>query len=203
MGYVVEHLGDADAVGWGRDGFLKKGNKSVGAAAVQRHGLPDRKLPGWLAAIPAHLEPRSLPPTTTTAGPTRAAPLNWASTCRDPASAHAGQLQDPLGRKEHLVRQGEVLKAVDGMTDSFLHLPLKDFPHLDSGLADYYYDWLEHPTSTTTGRNSASRSSTQTSTWAGAEHRRLVRHFPRGHHPQLPGNAETRGIRRRTTRPEY
>ena len=43
-------------------------------------------------------------------------------------------------------RQGELLKAVDGMTESFKHLPLKDFPHLNGGLADYYFDWLEHPT---------------------------------------------------------
>ena len=43
-------------------------------------------------------------------------------------------------------RQAEVLKAVDGMTESFKHLPLKDYPHLNGGLADYYFDWLEHPT---------------------------------------------------------
>ncbi len=40
------------------------------------------------------------------------------------------------------------LKAVDGMTDSFLHLPLKDFPHLDErpGGCSLLRDWLEHPT---------------------------------------------------------
>ena len=42
-------------------------------------------------------------------------------------------------------RQGELVKSVDGMTDAFLHLPLKDMPHLGGGLADYYFDWLEHP----------------------------------------------------------
>ena len=31
------------------------------------------------------------------------------------------------------------------MTESFKHLPLKDFPHLNGGLADYYFDWLQHP----------------------------------------------------------
>lgn len=42
-------------------------------------------------------------------------------------------------------RRAELVKAVDGMTDSFSSLPTKDFPHLDSGLAKYYYDWLAHP----------------------------------------------------------
>ena len=43
------------------------------------------------------------------------------------------------------VRQGELLKAVDGMTEAFKHLPLNDFPHLNGGMADYFYDWLKHP----------------------------------------------------------
>ena len=42
-------------------------------------------------------------------------------------------------------RQAELVKSVDGMTDAFLHLPLKDMPQLNGGLADYYYDWLKHP----------------------------------------------------------
>ena len=42
-------------------------------------------------------------------------------------------------------RQGDLVKSVDEMTDAFLHLPLKDMPHLKGGLADYYFDWLEHP----------------------------------------------------------
>ena len=42
-------------------------------------------------------------------------------------------------------RQAELVKSVDGMTDAFLHLPLKDMPQLSGGLADYYYDWLAHP----------------------------------------------------------
>ncbi len=42
-------------------------------------------------------------------------------------------------------RQSELVKSVDGMTDAFLHLPLKDMPQLNGGLADYYYDWLKHP----------------------------------------------------------
>ena len=42
-------------------------------------------------------------------------------------------------------RQAELVKSVDGMTDAFLHLPLKDMPQLNGGLADYYFDWLNHP----------------------------------------------------------
>ena len=42
-------------------------------------------------------------------------------------------------------RQAELVKSVDSMTDAFLHLPLKDLPQLNGGLADYYFDWLAHP----------------------------------------------------------
>ena len=42
-------------------------------------------------------------------------------------------------------RQTGLLKAVDGMTDAYQSLPLKDLPHLKDGLAPYYYDWLAHP----------------------------------------------------------
>ena len=42
-------------------------------------------------------------------------------------------------------RQAELVKSVDSMTDAFLHLPLKDMPQLSGGLADYYFDWLAHP----------------------------------------------------------
>ena len=42
-------------------------------------------------------------------------------------------------------RQPGLLKAVDGMTDAYRSLPLKDMPYLKDGLAPYYYDWLAHP----------------------------------------------------------
>ena len=42
-------------------------------------------------------------------------------------------------------RQPSLLKAVDGMTDAYRSLPLKDLPDLKDGLAPYYYDWLAHP----------------------------------------------------------
>jgi len=42
-------------------------------------------------------------------------------------------------------RRGEMIRLIDNMTEGFEHLPTKDFPGLDSGLAKYYYDWLAHP----------------------------------------------------------
>ena len=42
-------------------------------------------------------------------------------------------------------RQAELVKSVDEMNDAFRHLPLKDLPQLNGGLADYYFDWLAHP----------------------------------------------------------
>ena len=42
-------------------------------------------------------------------------------------------------------RRRELVEAIDSMESSFRYLPLKDFPYLGEGLADYYYDWLAHP----------------------------------------------------------
>ena len=42
-------------------------------------------------------------------------------------------------------RRAALLHAVDNMSDAFRHRPLRDFPHLQGGLADYFYDWLAHP----------------------------------------------------------
>ncbi len=39
----------------------------------------------------------------------------------------------------------EVIRAKDDLTTAYLHLPMKDMPHLKDGLASYYYDWLAHP----------------------------------------------------------
>ena len=49
------------------------------------------------------------------------------------------------GKNVAEARRGDLLAAVDGMDDSFLHLPMRDFPPLKDGLADYFYDWLAHP----------------------------------------------------------
>ena len=38
----------------------------------------------------------------------------------------------------------KLLKAIDGMEDSFRMIPAKDFPHLQGGLATYFYDWISH-----------------------------------------------------------
>ena len=42
-------------------------------------------------------------------------------------------------------RRGDLLAAIDGMSDAFRQLPMQDFPPLKDGLADYFYDWLAHP----------------------------------------------------------
>lgn len=42
-------------------------------------------------------------------------------------------------------QQHALLQAVDTMASAFTFLPLKDFPHLQDGMADYFYDWLAHP----------------------------------------------------------
>ncbi len=44
----------------------------------------------------------------------------------------------PAGSREMLSQ------AIENMGDSFSHLPLKDFPHLEGGLAAYFYDWVVH-----------------------------------------------------------
>lgn len=51
----------------------------------------------------------------------------------------AGKKNIPHHRRE------ELRDAIDSMHSSFSFLPLKDFPHLSDGLADYFYDWLDHP----------------------------------------------------------
>ncbi len=42
-------------------------------------------------------------------------------------------------------QQQALLSVVDTMDPAFAHLPLKDLPHLPDGMADYYFDWLAHP----------------------------------------------------------
>ena len=42
-------------------------------------------------------------------------------------------------------RRQALLETVDAMDPAFRILPLKSFPHLQDGLADYFYDWLAHP----------------------------------------------------------
>ena len=48
-------------------------------------------------------------------------------------------------RKVPQERLQKLVEAVDSMQDSFLHSPMKEFPHLKDGLADYFYDWIDHP----------------------------------------------------------
>jgi putative CocE/NonD family hydrolase len=42
-------------------------------------------------------------------------------------------------------KRRDLIDAVNDMELSFRHLPTKDLPQLQGGLADYYYDWLAHP----------------------------------------------------------
>jgi hypothetical protein len=42
-------------------------------------------------------------------------------------------------------RRQALLETVDAMEPAFRVLPLKSLPHLRDGLADYFYDWLAHP----------------------------------------------------------
>ena len=44
------------------------------------------------------------------------------------------------GEKERALAQ-----AVDEMESAFREFPIKEFPHFKGGLADYYYDWIDHP----------------------------------------------------------
>ena len=39
----------------------------------------------------------------------------------------------------------KLLKAINNMNDAMNFIPLKDFPHLQGGLAPFFYDWVTHP----------------------------------------------------------
>ncbi len=42
-------------------------------------------------------------------------------------------------------RRVQLAQAVDALEAAFRFLPLQALPHLQDGLADYFYDWLAHP----------------------------------------------------------
>ena len=42
-------------------------------------------------------------------------------------------------------RLDEVIAAMDSLSDSYLHLPMRDLPVLEGGVAPYYYGWMDHP----------------------------------------------------------
>ena len=42
-------------------------------------------------------------------------------------------------------REQTLIEAIDSMENSFRYSPLKGFPYLKDGLADYFYDWIAHP----------------------------------------------------------
>ncbi len=57
------------------------------------------------------------------------------------------------GNWAHLVKElgappltlDQLIAAKDDMNTGFGHLPMKDLPDLQGGIAPYYYDWLAHP----------------------------------------------------------
>ena len=52
-----------------------------------------------------------------------------------------------LSRRLGLTEAGleEMIRVKDSLTESFEHLPLQKYPHLNKDLAPYYYGWLDHP----------------------------------------------------------
>ena len=52
-----------------------------------------------------------------------------------------------LTKRLDLSKEGleDMIKVKDSLTESFNHLPLQNYPHLQDSLAPYYYGWLDHP----------------------------------------------------------
>ena len=52
-----------------------------------------------------------------------------------------------LSRRLPLTDEGleSIIRAKDDLNTGFAHLPMKDVPDLQGGLAPYYYDWMAHP----------------------------------------------------------
>ncbi|MCI0440001.1 MAG: CocE/NonD family hydrolase [Chloroflexi bacterium] len=67
--------------------------------------------------------------------------LSWAIGAL--TSANWGNLSKRLGLTQKQL--DDLIRAKDDLTTAYLHLPMKDMPHLKDGLASYYYDWLAHP----------------------------------------------------------
>ena len=52
-----------------------------------------------------------------------------------------------LSRRLPLTEEGmeSIIKAKDDLNTGFAHLPMREVPDLQGGLAPYYYDWMAHP----------------------------------------------------------
>ena len=87
-------------------------------------------------------------------------------------------------------KRGRLVQAADGMEEAFRSHPLKEFPHLKDGLADYFYDWLAHPEYDDYWKKLCIEDHHPQINVPRVEYRWLVRHIPRRHHSQLPGYAE-------------
>jgi putative CocE/NonD family hydrolase len=62
-------------------------------------------------------------------------------------AALAAANYENLSRRHNLSSEGltKLLGSVDNMMGALSYLPLKEWPDLKGGLADYYYAWLDHP----------------------------------------------------------
>ena len=68
--------------------------------------------------------------------------FNVAWTLTSLTLANSGNLSATRGLTAD--RRQRLVDAVDTMDEAFKVLPFREFPHLQ-GLADYFYDWLDHP----------------------------------------------------------
>ena len=67
--------------------------------------------------------------------------LSWATLAL--TTNNFDNLANRLGLPEE--RRGELIDARDNINEHFKKLPLNDLEHLKGGLAQYYYDWMDHP----------------------------------------------------------
>ena len=67
--------------------------------------------------------------------------LSWAIGAL--ASANWGNLSKRLGLGAAELEG--LIAAKDALCGGFSHLPMAEMPHLQGGIAPYYYDWLAHP----------------------------------------------------------
>ncbi len=59
------------------------------------------------------------------------------------SSANWGKISAQLGLGAGDLER--LIAAKDALCGGFSHLPLSDMPHLQNGIAPYYYDWIAHP----------------------------------------------------------
>ena len=90
----------------------------------------------------------------------------------------------------------KLIQAVDSMETSFRSLPLREFPHLKDGLADYYYDWLAHPDYDDYWKQICIEENHSRLSVPAYNIGVVVRYFSGRDHTQLSGHEEGGGYRR-------